>query len=197
MSSDESRATTLSRLRTSRRRVRHARDELLDAEVATGGRDALGTAMLAFLMVTAVLAVTVACFAVWRYADAPTRYSDADYVDAATERVSLLVEADSTDPTRARRILSGATGDFHDSFAQSADAYTQFVAKAGTRGDGSVDGVAVARRDGDSALLLVAASVRVETAKSADDGGMNHLRMRVAMTPEDDVLKVSAVEVLQ
>ncbi|WOC11583.1 hypothetical protein [Gordonia sp. MP11Mi] len=146
-------------------------------------------------VVFAIVAVALAGLAVWQYAVAPRHYSDAEYVSATADRVSLLMEADSEDQGRAGRILSGATGEFHDSFAQSADAYTQFVESAKTSGDGSVDGVGVARREGDSALMLVAASVRVATS-TGQDAAPAAFRMRVLMTPEDGELKIAAVEVL-
>ncbi|MCF8589786.1 hypothetical protein [Gordonia liuliyuniae] len=146
-------------------------------------------------IVFAVLSVVLAGVAVWQYLVAPHHYSDAEYVSATTDRVRLLVEADSDDQGRAERILSGATGAFHDSFAQSADAYTQFVASAETSGAGSVDGVGLARREGDSALMLVAASVRVATSTGQDEAPAA-FRMRVLMTPEDGELKIAAVEVL-
>ncbi|MGO3327724.1 hypothetical protein [Gordonia sp. (in: high G+C Gram-positive bacteria)] len=148
------------------------------------------------VIVLTVVAVALAGVAVWQYTVAPRRYSDAEYVAAATDRVALLLEADSDDPGRAGRILSGSTGEFHDAFAQSADAYTQFVTSAKTRGDGSIDGVGLARRDNDSALMLVAASVRVATS-TGQDAAAGDFRMRVLMTPEDDELKIAAVEVLQ
>ncbi|GAA4659846.1 hypothetical protein [Gordonia humi] len=148
------------------------------------------------IVTVAVIAVILACVAVWQFAVRPHHYSDAEFVAATTERVGLLVEADSDDHHRADRILAGSTGDFHDAFAQSADAYTRFVTSAHTRGDGGVDGVALARRDGDAALMLVAASVRVTTADGAD-ASLTPFRLRVLMAPDDGELKISAVEVLQ
>ena len=111
---------------------------------------------------------------------------------AATERVKLLVVADADDPTRARRILAGSTGDFHDSFAQSADAYSEFVRAAGVRGTGTVDAAVLAQCDGDAGLVLVVAAVRA----GSDDAPTTMLRLRVLLRPEDDVLKLAAVETL-
>ncbi|MCF8605349.1 hypothetical protein L5I01_18515 [Gordonia sp. HY442] len=180
------------KLRAARRLSTQRRRELDAARGGPGGsRHRQGV-----VIVLAVVAVALAGVAVWQYASAPRHYSDAEYVAATTDRVGLLLEADSDDPGRAGRILSGATGEFHDAFAQSADAYTQFVTSAKTRGAGSVDGVGLARRNGDSALMLVAANVRVATA-TGQDATAGDFRMRVLMTPEDDELKIAAVEVLR
>ena len=143
----------------------------------------------------AVVAVVLAVVAVWQFVAAPRHWSDDEFVAATTERVELLIAADRDDPERAGRILSGATGSFADAFAQSADAYTEYVARADTRGDGHVDGVALARRDGESAVMLVAASLMVSTAQGRDSAP-TLLRMRVLMTPEDRQLKIAALEVL-
>jgi Mce-associated membrane protein len=175
--------------------VREARDELVDVEATAGRRVALGRRRTAGVVVITVVVAVLVGVASWRLATAPDHYSDDDFVAATTERVSLLLEADSSDPTRARRILSGATGEFHDSFAQSADAYSQYIESARTRGSGAVDGVALARRDGESALMLVAASVRITTADGTDDEP-SAFRMRVQMTPEDGELKIAGIEVL-
>lgn len=168
-------------------------DTVLDEN--SGEPSRVGSGWDGVVVVVAVVATVLAGVAVWQYASVPRHYSDAEYVAAATERVTLLVEADSDDERRAARILSGATGEFHDSFAQSADAYTKFVTSAKTHGDGTVDGVGLARREGDSALMLVAASVRVSTS-TGQDAAPGAFRMRVLMTPEDDELKIAAVEVL-
>lgn len=181
---------SIAELRAARAVLRERRRALPDGG---GRRPAHGRSLV--LVVVMVIAVVLAGVAVWQYAVAPRHYSDDDFIAAATSRVELLLEADSDDADRAARILSGATGTFHDSFAQSADAYSQYIETAKTRGDGTVDGIALARRDGDSALMLVAASVRVATSTGEDEAPAT-FRMRVLMTPEDDVLKIAAVEVL-
>ncbi|WP_341256931.1 MULTISPECIES: hypothetical protein [Gordonia] len=188
-------ARPLARFRATRRAVREARDDLIDVEAAAGRRIGLGRRQIAAIVVITVVVAALVGVASWRFATASVRYSDGEFVAATTQRVSLLLEADSSDPTRARRILSGATGEFHDSFAQSADAYSQYIESARTRGSGAVDGVALARRDGESALMLVAASVRITTADGTDDAA-SAFRMRVQMAPEDGELKIAGIEVL-
>ncbi|WP_161893811.1 hypothetical protein [Gordonia spumicola] len=182
---------SLARLRAARRAAGQARDEL--ADVRAGSRTSTRSVM-ALAVITVVVAALIGVVS-WRYATAPSYFSDDEFIAATTERVSLLLEADNGDTARAGRILAGATGEFHDSFAQSADAYSKYIESARTRGAGRIDGVAVARRDGSSALMLVTASVRISTADGTDDAASD-FRMRVLMTPEDGVLKIAGVEVL-
>ncbi len=186
----------LARLRAARRALRESRDDLLEAELGAGRRARLSGRAWVMLGAVAVAVVALVGVVSWRYATAPSYASDAEFVTATTQRVTLLLEADSSDTGRARRILAGATGAFHDSFAQSADAYSRYIESARTRGSGTVDGVALARRDGESALMLVAASVRVTTSGGTDDAA-SEFRMRVLMSPDDGELKIAGLEMLR
>ena len=85
-----------------------------------------------------------------RWYDASGHTTDADYEQAATDRVTMLLSPDYRQPGRAQRILAGATGEFHDEFAQSADAYTKFVKSRGTVAEGTVDGAAISGRTPDA-----------------------------------------------
>ncbi len=145
-------------------------------------------------VVIAAALVGTAAWAVWFAASAPDRHSDDDYLRAATQEVELLVTADADDPDRAQRILSRATGPFRDSFAQSADAYTEYIRQSGAEGDGEIDGAAVAGRSLRGAQVLVAASVQVRTADGdRDSEPVQQLRLRVTVVPEDGELKVAGL----
>nr|WP_234354012.1 hypothetical protein [Gordonia iterans] len=170
-----------------------ARDELAAAECDAGERQRLSIRIRTALAVFAVLTVLGAAGAVWAAVERGPAYSDRELVDAATARVELLLTADADDQRRAREILSGATGEFHDEFAQSADAYSAFVQTHGSRGEAHIDGNALAARDGDVAVVLIAATVRVE---SGDEHGRRQLRLRVVVQPEDGVLKLAGVTFL-
>lgn len=206
--------------RAARRDLRRAADDLLTAEVAAGvRRRSRSVSVLVVLAVAAVLAATV-CVVYWvRAVDA---YTDDDYERAATARVSVLLSPDHRRPDQVRRILDGATGEFHDQFAQSADGYTKFVDTQGTVGQGTVDGVGVSARSGDKATVLVAATVLFTSenpgagessaegqgvegpsaegqsieGQGAEEQSARQFRLRVLMEPDDGQLKIGAVQYL-
>lgn len=183
--------------RAARRDLRAAVDELTTAEIAAGLRRP--NRVWWFLPVVAVIAVLVAGLGVTRWQQAAAHHSDAEYTRAAIERVSLLLSPDHRSPERVRAILAGATGGFHDEFAQSADAYSAFVKSQGTVARGVVDGAGVSGRSGDSAAVLVAATVEFGTPADGDPGGAaatRDFRLRVLITPEDGQLKLAAVQYL-
>ncbi|MFT3716951.1 MAG: hypothetical protein QM774_13705 [Gordonia sp. (in: high G+C Gram-positive bacteria)] len=184
--------TRIGEWRSARTRRDRAWDELATAQVRAGLRSRLPLWSRLALIAVAVLAVAGAGIAVWRAVDRIGGYSDADYVRAAEQRTSLLLTADASDPDRAEKILAGATGDFYDSFAQSADSYTRYVGEQGSRGTTTIDGAALAdRRDGSAVVLVVAGtSVRQKAGAPLDQ----ELRLRVTVTPEDGELKLSNVE---
>ncbi|UQE74475.1 hypothetical protein MYK68_17400 [Gordonia sp. PP30] len=193
------------RWRDARAARRAAADRLAVAECAAGERRRWSTGFRIGLAVIAVLALVGAGAAVWSAVDRASRYTDAQLVDAAAQRVELLLTANADDRQRAREILDGATGEFHDTFAQSAQAYTRFVERAGSSGSARIDGAALASRAGDRGVVLVAASVRVaaDPAKAGEPSptpaagpvAVEHrqLRLRVVMVPEDGALKLAGV----
>ncbi|MFT4085972.1 MAG: hypothetical protein QM658_02275 [Gordonia sp. (in: high G+C Gram-positive bacteria)] len=178
------------RWRAARRELSAARDALIDAErvsEAAGGRRVWATAV-----VVVVLAAALAGFAVWRAVATTPEFTDAQVVQAARDRVTVLLSADSDDPSRAKAVLAGATGDFYDTFAQSADSYTEYIGEHGAHGTATIDAAVFDGRRGDDSAVLVVARVRVDT-KSSSNTGDRRLRLRVVMTPEDGALKMSGV----
>ncbi|ROZ89456.1 hypothetical protein [Gordonia sp. OPL2] len=187
--------------RAARRELRRAADDLLTAEVAAGvrRRSRLVTVLVAVAAAT-ILAAAI-CVVYWvRAADA---YTDDDYERAATARVSVLLSPDHRRPDQVRRVLDGATGEFHDQFAQSADGYTKFVDTQGTVGRGTVDGVGVSARSGDKATVLVAATVQFSRPddqsaedQNAEGQSIRQFRLRVLIEPDAGQLKIGAVQYL-
>lgn len=176
-----------------------ARDALTVAEVNVGVRQRISLGLRALLAVLAVLAVAGAGVAAWAAFGRGPSYSDQQLVDAATERVEVLLATDAQNPDRAQQILAGATGEFHDAFAQSADAYTSFLQRTGTVGAAQIDGSALVGREGDRGVVLVAASVQGQRGKPGADPAVTRdretlpIRLRVMVEPESDVLKLSGV----
>lgn len=199
----------LAALRKARVTTAAARDDLLAAEIAAGEREPLGRAWRWGPPVAALLALALAAVAVWWAVGFPrptasgfgssgfaspgfasSEFSDGDYVRAATTRVELLLSADPDDSDRAARILDGATGEFADEFAQSADAYSAYVARTGVRGTGRVEAAVLAQREGDAAVVLIVAELDVEGVAP------QQLRLRTVVADEHGVLRLAGVELL-
>lgn len=200
----------MQRWRAARAERDRARDALAEALLRAGERRRLSLGLRLLLAALAVLAPAGAGCLAWRAAEATPAYSDADLVSAASSRVQRLLAADAADPDRAREILAGATGDFYDSFAQSAEAYTAFVADRGTVGEAAIDGAALVTREGDGGVVLVTAGLRVGTGaagpttprptappQSTTTPGSTttpqQVRLRVLVEPDDGVLKLAGV----
>ena len=149
------------------------------------------------MMLPAIAAVLliVAAVGIWYAASAPQKYSDEDYLKAATDKVTLLLNVDADDPDRAEKILAGSTGSFYDAFGQSADSYSTFVKDTGAYGDGSVDAAAVQWRTADGASVLIAATVQVRNAQSDDKDAdpIRSLRLVVNLVPENGDLKIDGL----
>lgn len=151
---------------------------------------------LLVLVIAVVVAAAAAVGGVYRYSQADPGFSDAQYMRAAADRVQVLLTPDAGDKDkRGMQILAGATGGFRDEFAQSTDAYTQFVERIGTVATGTVDGVGISSRTSDRATLLVTAAISMRTGLTpAQPASLQRFRVRVDMVPEDGALKISALE---
>lgn len=178
----------LTAVRAAEGELRAARDDLQAAEIDAGLRRAPRTWL--WVSIVAILAVAAAAATLTLWSRAVPHYSDADYQRAATDRVSLLLSPNSHDAGQAKRILDGATGEFYDEFAQSADSYTRFVRSQGTVARGTVDATGVSGRSGDTAAVLVSSTV------AFTDTVTRQFRLRVLVTPDDGQLKLSAVQYL-
>lgn len=172
-----------------------AQSALADVEVLMGRRRPVRTWPLRVALVALVAGLVFAGFAVVALISSDDSYSDVDYIDAATDRIELLLSPDFREPNRVKRILANATGSFYDEFAQSADAYSTFVTKTGTVSTGRVDGAGVARRLGDDAEVLVAATVDL-AAQPDRPASTRDVRLRTVVTPENGILKLSVVQYL-
>lgn len=188
--------------RAARGELRRAVEALGEAQVAAGmRRRSRAPRWVALAAAVAVVAAVVSTVLWVRGADA---YTDADYQRAAVDRVTMLLSPDHRRPEQVRRIIDGATGEFRDQFAQSADAYSRFVASQGTVARGIVDGSGVARRSGDRAVVLVASTVAFAEGDDPDavgdpdpvDETVRRFRLRVLVEPADGELKLAAVQYL-
>lgn len=93
-----------------------------------------------------------------------------------------------------QRILDGATGKFHDQFQSGAKAFADVVRNSQTTSTGNVADAGIESVDGDSARVLVSATVQT-TASGQADQSPRRWRMRLTMEMVDQATaKVSNVE---
>ncbi|NMO02189.1 hypothetical protein HH308_13305 [Gordonia sp. TBRC 11910] len=185
----------LSAYRSARADQTRAERALVDAQVRAGHRPAPRRWPLWAVVPVAVVALVFANVGTVSWVRSDDGYTDADYIAAATARVEQLLSPDYRQPAQVKRILASATGAFYDEFAQSADAYSTFVSKAGTVSTGRVLGAGVSRRLGDDAEVLVAATVDL-TAQADVPASSREFRLRTVLTPESGMLKLSMVQYL-
>ncbi|MBD0861002.1 hypothetical protein IA539_07215 [Gordonia sp. zg691] len=182
--------------RAARRGLRDALDDLTSLEVDAGLRRRPPRRRWVVLTLGLVGSLVLAGVAVVAWLDARDAYSDADFEQAAADRVALLIAPDSRDPLRAREILAGATGAFYEEFAQSADSYRAFVDANGAVTESSVEGTGVSAREDDTATVLVAATAVFDKPGAATASQPRRFRLRVLVTPDEGSLKLGAVQYL-
>jgi len=97
-------------------------------------------------------------------------------------------EADSD----IKRILDGATGQFHDEFAQRSQPFVSVVKQAKSKSVGTVTEAGLESQTPDAAQVLVAVSVKTSTADGAEQDP-RAWRMRISVQKVGDQAKVSNV----
>ena len=108
-----------------------------------------------------------------------------------------VVNMMSLDFNRAKedvqRVIDSSTGQFRDDFQQRAKDFTTVVEQSKVVTQGTVNAAAVQSIDGNSALVLVAASSRITNAAGAKDEPRNW-RLKVTVTDDGGQYKMSNVE---
>jgi Mce-associated membrane protein len=90
----------------------------------------------------------------------------------------------TTVDTDIQRVLDGSVGTFHDEFQTNASAFANVVRQAQTKTHGSVTEAGVESIDGDTAQLLVTASVQTSSAGAPEQQPrIWRMRITVAQTP--------------
>jgi Mce-associated membrane protein len=97
-------------------------------------------------------------------------------------------EADSD----IKRILDGATGQFHDEFAQRSQPFVSVVKQAKSKSVGTITEAGLESQTPDAAQVLVAVSVKTSTADGAEQDP-RAWRMRISVQKVGDQAKVSNV----
>jgi Mce-associated membrane protein len=108
-----------------------------------------------------------------------------------------VVNMFSMDFNRAKedvqRVIDSSTGQFRDDFAQRAKDFTTVVEQSKVVTQGTVNAAAVQSIEGNSALVLVAASSRISNAAGAKDEPRNW-RLKVTVTDDGGQYKMSKLE---
>ncbi|OJZ72190.1 hypothetical protein BRW65_17015 [Mycobacterium paraffinicum] len=108
-----------------------------------------------------------------------------------------VVNMFSMDFNRAKedvqRVIDSSTGQFRDDFQQRAKDFTTVVEQSKVVTQGTVNAAAVQSMDGNSALVLVAASSRISNAAGAKDEPRNW-RLKVTVTDDGGQYKMSKLE---
>lgn len=92
-----------------------------------------------------------------------------------------------------QRVVDSSTGSFHDDFEQRSAAFADVVKQAKSKSEGTVTAAGIESIDGNSAQILVSASVNTSTAAAGPEQQPRHWRMRITVQKVDDEIKVSNV----
>ncbi|MEZ0350277.1 hypothetical protein [Mycobacterium sp. pR1184] len=118
----------------------------------------------------------------------------ANFVAGARQGV---VNMTSLDFNRAKedvqRVIDSSTGQFRDDFQQRSKDFTTVVEQSKVVTQGTVNAAAVQSIDGNSALVLVAATSRITNAAGAKDEP-RRWRLRVTVTEDGGQYKMSKLE---
>ncbi|MEE3064660.1 MAG: DNA polymerase V family protein [Actinomycetota bacterium] len=134
-------------------------------------------------------------FMVWQHHETTQRNQRiANFVAGARQGV---VNMTSLDFNRAKedvqRVIDSSTGQFRDDFQQRSKDFTTVVEQSKVVTQGTVNAAAVQSIDGNSALVLVAATSRITNAAGAKDEP-RRWRLRVTVTEDGGQYKMSKLE---
>lgn len=149
--------------------------------------------VLAALLTGACLALTG--FMLWQHREvAAQRSQDRQFVDAARAGVTALL---SIDHTRAQsdvqRVLDLSTGPFREDFQRSAEDFVKTAVDSKAVTTGTVNAAALDTREGDSGVVMVAATSEVTNVNGANQDP-RPFRISVTVTRDGDTPKMSDVE---
>lgn len=148
-------------------------------------------------LVLAVLSFLAAGNVWLGYRDHQVRHSESmrsDMVAAAREgAVSLTTIDHEHADDGVQRILDASTGAFRDDFAKRATDFIAAAQRAQSRSVGTVADAGLESIDGDVGRVLVALNVTTSN-RGVPERGPRSWRMRVTVTPDEHVYKVSSVE---
>lgn len=152
------------------------------------------------LAVAAAVLVTCAALAltglmVWQHRQAEAlRAHQAEFVTAAKEGVVALLSIDYTHAKAdVQKVIDHSTGSFRDDFTKGADDFVKTAEQSKAVTVGKISAAALESENGDTGVVLLAASSQVTNANGARQDP-RAWRMSVTMTRDGGQLKMSNVE---
>ncbi len=151
-------------------------------------------ALIGGIAVSVLLAILFGWFGQQAYRDHTADRTRQQFLEAAKQGAINLT---SVDYVRAeadvQRILDTSTGQFRADFKARSIAFIDVVKKAESKSFGTVNEAAVESVDGRSGQVLVAIAVRT-TTRGVPETQPRYWRMRLTVTKDGDVAKVSKVD---
>ncbi len=134
-------------------------------------------------------------YMVWqRYETTERNQRTANFIAGARQGVVNML---SLDFKRAKedvqRVIDSSTGQFRDDFQQRAKDFTTVVEQSKVVTEGTVNAAGVQSIDGNSALVIVAATSRITNAAGAKDEP-RRWRLKVSVTDDGGQYKMSKLE---
>jgi Mce-associated membrane protein len=118
----------------------------------------------------------------------------ANFVAGARQGVVNMTSLDfSKAKEDVQRVIDSSTGQFRDDFSQRAKDFTTVVEQSKVVTQGTVNAAALQSIDGNSALVLVAATSRITNAAGAQNEPRNW-RLKVTVTDDGGQYKMSKLE---
>ena len=139
--------------------------------------------------------VAASGYMVWnRHEVTQRKQREASFIAGARQGVVNLTSMDFNKAKEdVQRVIDSSTGQFRDDFQQRAKDFTTVVEQSKVVTQGTVNAAAVQSVDGNSALVLVAATSRITNAAGAKDEPRNW-RLKVTVTEDGGQYKMSKME---
>ena len=152
------------------------------------------------LAVVSAVLLTCASFTlsglmIWHHRQATARHAhEAEFVEAAKKGVVALLTLDYHHAKEdVQRVIDASTGSFKNDFARDADDFVKTAQDSKAVTVGSVSAAALESVNGDSGVVLLAASSKVTNANGAQQDPRSW-RMSVTVTRDGGQVKMSNVE---
>lgn len=158
-------------------------------------RPSLSVAWKAAVIILICAFVAASGYMMWnRHEVTERRQREANFLAGAKQGVVNMTSLDFNKAKEdVQRVIDSTTGQFRDDFQQRANDFTTVVEQSKVVTQGTVNAAAVQSIDGNSALVLVAATSRITNAAGAKDESRNW-RLKVTVTDDGGQYKMSKME---
>jgi Mce-associated membrane protein len=149
------------------------------SDPAPSRRSRFGTTPLWIAAVAVVIVITLAVLAFLqtlslRHHDDLGKQRSAAIEAASTEVATLLTVKKATSTTVLKKLLDGATADFHDQLQQQAKVFQQAITQGKVTSTGSIAAAGLVSMTGSKATVALAAKATVRNASSPKGDARNY-----------------------